>query len=315
MSSALITDSRSNILPAIVDKFESAYIKPADIVWNDMPIAEPEDVLTRQLFQQNAEIINKTSGLTFREIDPWSDFVADKAIKHETLWLVHAGSQLFVREHEHILNATVMLKTHYADLFKKYNKTSGHCKLGTIDSGTWFGGVGIATWQIASYLNKLGDSSKFSFTQVRGNLQKLAVRSKHLSIVNNQQVNSDIAGLMGKGKFLDSVKKTMLKEHWCLLESKKNQLVRTPMDSFNKALTNGLENMIVATQAGSLAFLGIVISCSQKQRTALSKNPSFLKLKTMEKTHQLKVIINELSISESILLGKDSIHFSYAEKE
>lgn len=315
MSSALITDSRSNLPPAIVSKFPMAFVKSADIVWNDMPIAEPSDALTRQLFQQHAEINPKTSGFTFREIDPWSDFVVDKALTHSTLWLVHAGSQLFAKEHGHLLNATIMLKTHYADLFKKHNKTSGHCKLATIDSGTWFGGVGIATWQIAAYLNKVGDSSKFSFTQLRGNLLQLAARSRTITVVNNQQVNPDIASMVGKGKLLDSVKKTILKEHWCLLEAKHNRLVRTPMDNFNQALSGGIDSIIQLAKKGTLAFPGIIISCSQKQRAALSKNPSFLKLKTMEQSHKLKLVINEISISECILLGVDSIHFSYAEKE
>lgn len=310
----LIGDT-SGTLPGFgSEKTPNTSVKPSEVRWNDMNTEEPDDALCRQHFCDRSEIIAKSSGVVTKERWAWADWIADQSVEAEAVFAFAPHHDLFLTQHNEIVQALVQQKTQYRDFFQRHDRKTGHLKSFIIRTENWFTGIGLIIWQCQALLINLGQEKRVSLTEVKAYFDRIAKRTRTVSILPSRQLNAEFRDQILEENLFSRLTGSLSKSAWVSFVLGVQQSQRSEKESLNALLNTYLSELIKIIENRQLAFSRIVISCNSQQLAVLKTQAAFLEFDRMQSAFGFKWIHHTPPISAQILTGKDAIHISYAIK-
>lgn len=305
----------STTLPGLgTENTPNLSIKPCEIRWNDMHTEEPDDVACRQHFNDRSEINAKTSGLPKAERFSWADWIADQSIDADAVFAFAPNKLLFPEQNESMVQALVQQKTQYSDFFKHHGRKTGHLKSFIIRTENWFTGIGLILWQCQALLLRHDTESRVSLTELKSLFDRIANRTRTVSLVRAKQLNSDYRDMILEEGMLGRLAGGFGKNDWVSFMLGHQSTAPSDRESLDTLLNRHLQDVIRLVEKNQLAFSRIVISCGQQQLEKLKAQKDFLQLDRMQASHQFRWLHHVAPISAQVLCGKDAIHISYAVK-
>lgn len=289
-------------------------VKPSEALWNGMQTEDPIDPVGRRLFERNAEIIPKTSGLIEQPLWLWSDFVADQSVENDAMFIFAPHERLFSQQHEEIMKSLVLQKTHYSDFLRKHDRRSGKIKAFEIKTNNWFAGTGLVMWQCQQLLNKLDENKAVSLSQLKKAFEQFAARTRTVSVMSVSQLNPKTRNLILDESFMGRLTGSLSKSNWVSFQLGVQGAATSDKDSLLTQVDSALSSLISSIESKQLGFARVVISCSVEQMAMLKDQSLFLQFDRMQKSFGFKWVHQPAPIASQILTGKNAIHFSYALK-
>lgn len=289
-------------------------IKTSEALWNGMQTEDPSDTAGRRLFERNAEINPKTSGLISNPRWLWSDFVADQSVDSDAMFIFAPHELIFAQQHEEVVKSMVLQKTHYSEFLRRHDRRSGKIGVFEIKTDNWFAGTGLVMWQCQQLLKKLDANKTVSLTQLKAAFDKLSKRTRTLSIMSATQINPSIKNLILEESLMGRLTGSLSKSKWVTFQLGFQQSDTSDKDLLNTQIDAALKSIIKTIENKQLGFARIIISCSLEQMSLLKANGNFLQFDRMQQAFGFKWIHQPAPIASQILTGKDAIHFSYAVK-
>lgn len=290
-------------------------IKPAEILWNGMQTQDPSDSADRLLFHANAEINPSTSGLIEKPRWFWSDYLAEKSVDFDALFIFAPHQAIFPQQMDEIMKSLVLQKTHYAPFLRNHDRKTGKIKSFVVKTENWFSGIGLIMWQSQQLLNKINTDKAVSLTQLKSLFEQLSRRTRTLTIMPTAQLNKWIRDQVVEQSLLGRLTGSMQKNKWLTFELGFHRADTSDKDSLPALIDHTMRTIIEVIENKKLGFSRIIITCHSEQLQHLKKSASFLQFDRMQETYKFKWVHQPPSVTSQILTGKDAIHFSYAVKE
>ena len=310
----LLTDSSSALPGFGTENFPFVSVKPGEVVWNGMQTEDPIDPQDRILFQQHAEVIERSSGLVDEPRWQWGDSIADRSVDYDSVFVFAPHEDIFIQQMDEIVNAQVLQKTHYAPFVKSHGRQTGKLKSLVIKTHNWFAGIGLAVWQCHQLLNKVATSQSMPLSHVKKYFEQLSARTRTVSIMPCNQLHPWTRNQIIDESLMSKMRGNIGRTRWISVELGKREAQVSERESMEVQLETQLQKIITVILEGKLGFSRIVVSCSNAQLAVLKKTPAFLQLDKMQSAHKFKWLHQPAPITAQILTGKDAIHLSYSSK-
>ncbi|MFQ3229328.1 hypothetical protein [Reinekea sp.] len=311
-SIALITDSASYI--SGLPNAANIHLKQGEVIWNDMQCEDPPDGYARQLFFQNAEVNERTSGLIKNSKFNWADSLAEHSIEQDALFMFAPHQDIFPQQLEEMINAQVRQKTQYIEFFSRHKIKTGKLKTFIIKTESWFTGTGLIVWQCQHLLSKIETDKSVPLTQLKRYFEQITARTRTVSIMPCNQLNPWTRSQIIEESMLSKLRGNMGRTKWISIELGIDITEVSQRDSLEVQVESQLKNVIEAIKAKKLAFPRIVISCSDAQLATLKSMASFTIFDALQSSHKFKWLHQPSSIMAQVLTGKDAVHISYSVK-
>jgi len=310
----LLADTAGALQGFESESFPHIRVKPSEVRWNDMQMEDSIDPVDRLLFSDNAEIIERTSGLVTDSRWRWSDSIADASIDYESVFVFAPHEDIFQQQITEIVNAQVQQKTIYSHFFKQHGLQSGKLKSFVIKTNNWFAGIGLTVWQCHQLLNKVSSGEPMPLAHVKKYFEQLSSRTRTVSIMPCHQLHPWTRSQLIDESLFSKMRGNIGRTKWISLTLSQRTPEVSERDSMEAQVEVQLQKIITIISQKKLAFTRIVINCTKQQLSILKKQPAFLQLDKMQGPNKFKILHEPASILAQILTGKDAIHISYSSK-